>query len=149
MTDYLDSWSADWEARRGPDDPGLAQRAWSLREQGWAITEIAGQLDIPTAHAWQLVNARSEYEKTPDPVVTIAHLLTTVNFNLAHVVRHLDAALASSGAERQFNLEHARKHAEDSIEHGRHLAAAVAQAYPAIGKEYTAVFKESTGPGAS
>jgi len=132
-TDYLDSWTSDWESR---SDPELLPQAWRLREQGWSHTEIAGQLGITVAQAYQLTAVRKKYERTPDSDATIGHLATTVVFNLSHADSHVDKAMASQGATRQFNLEHAQKHLKEAVSHMDHLCQVLGDTYPKIGKEY-------------
>lgn len=140
-SDYLGTWESDWQARRDWN-PDAVTRAWELSEQGWSYAEIADRVGVTVAQAYQMVAAQRAYEATPDPVATIAHLLTSVNFNLAHARRHAKAALDSGGAERQFNLEHAQKHLEGAAEHADHLTDAMKRQYPVVGKEYDRVIKD-------
>lgn len=135
MDDYLDSWDADWQARRDWNPEALT-RAFRLREQGWTHAEIAGQLGLSVAQAYQLTAVRKKYEKTPDPDGTIGHLMTTVIFNLSHADSHVDKAMATQGATRQFNLEHAQKHLKEAVEHMEHLCQVLGDTYPKIGSEY-------------
>jgi hypothetical protein len=140
-TDYLGAWEGDWQARRDWN-PDVTARAWELREQGWSYAEIADAAGVTVAEAYKMVAAQRAYEATPDPIGTIAHLLTTVNFNLSHARRHMKSALDSGAAERQFHLEHADKHLAEAADHADHLTDAVKQQYPVIGKEYDKVIKE-------
>ena len=136
MPDYLESWNTDWTVRA---DPELLPQAWRLREQGWTHAEIAGQLGLSVAQAYQLTAVRKKYEKTPDPDATIGHLMTTVVFNLSHADSHVDKAMGTQGATRQFNLEHAQKHLKEAIEHMEHLCEVISDTYPKIGKEHNEI----------
>ncbi len=147
MNDYLTSWEPDWETRRDWN-PDTVTRAWERRQQGWSYAEIADSAGVTVAEAYQMVAAQRAYEATPDPVGTIAHLMTTVNFNLAHAQRHIKSALDSDGPDRQFHLEHAQSHLDETSDHADHLTDAMKKQYPAIGKEYDRVIKEM-GPSSS
>lgn len=140
MGDYLRDWSRDWDSRSVPD-PDIVQHVWALRGRGLSYAEIAGDLGITPAAAYRVAELRKEYEDTPDPINTIAHLLNTTLYNLSHAVLHIQQALDTQGAERQFNIEHVDKHLKEVQDHADHLQVALRRKFPEIGKEFDRVTK--------
>lgn len=74
---------------------------------------------------------------TSDVPVTTAHLLSGVDFDLAHVDRHMKAAQKSEHDPKAmaFNLEHAKGHLDSAIDHAHRLTAHLRENYPSEGKE--------------
>lgn len=135
MGDYLADWESDWESRQ-QQDPGKIERAWMLRERGWSYAEIAADARVSLAEAYRLVTLREKYRETQEPVMSVAHEMTSINFHVAHAVRHTKAALASDGEKRQFNLEHVDRHLESASEHADRLQQVIRHHFPKIGAEY-------------
>lgn len=66
---------------------------------------------------------------------SIAHLSDTVDSNLSHAIRHLDAAKkAPNKSARDANLEHSAKHMQDVYDHQQRLGELLAT-IPAVGAE--------------
>lgn len=66
---------------------------------------------------------------------SIAHLSDTVDSNLSHAIRHLDAAKKSPDkSSRDANMEHAKKHLNDVFDHQSRLGELLAT-LPGVGQE--------------
>lgn len=75
------------------------------------------------------------YEKTPEPEVTIAHLMSGTQYDLSHVVRHAEALKTAKPGEVAFHQDHIEKHAKSAADHADRLALALRHKYPVIGSE--------------
>ena len=86
---------------------------------------------------------------TPDPAMTIAHLLNTAVYEGGHVDRHLAAAKKTEGDAQKYNLDHAGHHMASLADHLHRGVAALNDHDPAIGKEYGKLDQVSQAPDAS
>lgn len=73
---------------------------------------------------------------SPDPAMTVAHLLNTAVYEGGHVDRHLKAAKKTQGDAQTFNLDHAAKHMDSLADHLHRGVAALNEHDPKIGSEY-------------
>ena len=91
-------------------------------------------------------------KKSPDPAMTVAHLLNTAVYEFGHVDRHLGFAMKTKGDAQKYNLDHATKHLESMGDHLHRGVAALNDHFPAIGKEYAKLNEASNtdlNPGAA
>lgn len=78
---------------------------------------------------------------------TAAHLASTVLTALGHVSRHLSAASeAGNPASREFNLEHARRHVAEGLDHHRKLITILSRHHPGFGDEFSKLDKTTEPP---
>ena len=83
------------------------------------------------------------YEKTPEPIVTIAHLMSGVQYDLSHALRHAEALKTAKPGEVAFHQKHIEIHAKGAADHADRLALALRHTYPAIGRELDQLLKVS------
>lgn len=94
---------------------------------------------------WNAAVARGQAPQlrqyTSDVPVTTAHLLSGVDFDLAHVDRHMKAAEASKSDPQAmaFNLHHAKGHLDSAIDHAHRLTSHLLEHYPKEGHELNKV----------
>lgn len=102
-----------------------------------ARANVQGRLPARAASTQaQMAHGNSPDAKTPDPPMTIAHLLNTAVNAAGHVDRHLAFAHKTEGADQKYNLDHATKHMEDLQDHLHRGVATLNANYPDIGSEY-------------
>lgn len=78
--------------------------------------------------------------------MTTAHLAGTAEYNLAHAIVHLKAAMApKSPKDQQFNLEHADHHLDEAQDHLSRLLKHFRENYPSIAKELDNIDKATDG----
>lgn len=89
------------------------------------------------------VQRAAVYEETPEPDQTIAHLMSGVQYDLSHAIRHAESLKKAKPSEVAFHQEHMEKHAKSAADHADRLQLALRHQYPAIGTELDRLLTES------
>jgi hypothetical protein len=102
--------------------------------------QLIGSGDMAAILKRAVEGAAAEDVPARDRAKTIAHLIDTVQTNLGHGIRHLEAARAAYArgdhAAVEFNMRHSRDHlAGETLEHVVKLVATLRDWYPAVGSE--------------
>lgn len=125
MSTLLDQWTGNVERRKCFHRPCPEGGIWGVCGEAAHWAEELRQHDPKTG----VSSTRKD--------MTTAHLAGTAEYNLAHAIVHIQAALKpKSPKDQQFNLEHADHHVHEAQDHLSRLIDHMKAHYPPISKEF-------------